>query len=95
MSERKAEKAVETVKKQTENHEARTVVYCGPSIRGVARQFTVYSNGVPGELRAVAEKHPVIGGLIVPLNRFANVRAALYEVGTAENILYEKAKELL
>lgn len=26
---------------------AGTVVYCGPSIKGVAKQFTAYNNGIP------------------------------------------------
>lgn len=31
---------------------AGTVVYCGPSIKGVARQFTAYNNGIPEGLKA-------------------------------------------
>lgn len=46
---------------------AGTVVYCGPSIKGVARQFTAYTNGVPAGLKAEAEKNKVLAALIVPL----------------------------
>lgn len=35
---------------------AGTVVYCGPSIRGVARQYTAYNNGIPQGLKEAAEK---------------------------------------
>lgn len=32
------------------------VVYCGPSIKGVARQYTAYNNGIPEGLKQAAEK---------------------------------------
>ena len=46
---------------------AGTVMYCGPSIKGVARQFTAYNNGIPEELKAATEKNKVLDALIVPL----------------------------
>lgn len=46
---------------------AGTVVYCGPSIKGVARQYTAYTNGIPEGLREAAEKNKVLAALIVPL----------------------------
>lgn len=46
---------------------AGTVVYCGPSIRGVAKQYTAYNNGIPEKLKAAAEKNKVLASLIVPL----------------------------
>ena len=46
---------------------AGTVVYCGPSIKGVARQFTAYNNGIPEGLKAATEKNKVLAALIVPL----------------------------
>ena len=30
--------------------QATTVVYCGPSIPGVAKQYTAYTNGIPTAL---------------------------------------------
>ena len=38
---------------------AGTVVYCGPSIKGVAKQFTAYNNGIPEGLKAATEKNKV------------------------------------
>ena len=46
---------------------AGTVVYCGPPIRGVAKQFTAYNNGIPEGLKAATEKNKVLAALIVPL----------------------------
>lgn len=46
---------------------AGTVVYCGPSIKGVARQYTAYNNGLPEGLKQAAEKNKILAALIVPL----------------------------
>ena len=46
---------------------AGTVVYCGPSIKGVARQYTAYNNGIPEGLKQAAEKNKLLAALIVPL----------------------------
>ena len=46
---------------------AGTVVYCGPSIKGVARQYTAYNNGIPEGLKQAAEKNKIRAALIVPL----------------------------
>lgn len=46
---------------------AGTVVYCGPSIKGVARQYTAYNNGIPEGLKQAAEKNKILAALVVPL----------------------------
>ena len=46
---------------------AGTVVYCGPSIKGVARQYTAYNNGIPEGLKQAAEKNKILAALIGPL----------------------------
>ena len=67
-------------------------VYCGPSVRGVARQFTVYTGDIPDALADFIEKHPAANGLVVAADRFAETRRNLGKSGTAEAILYEKVK---
>ena len=52
-----------TTRKAAES--AGTVVYCGPSIKGVAKQFTAYNNGIPEGLKAATEKNKVLAALIV------------------------------
>lgn len=67
-------------------------VYCGPSVRGVAKQFTVYTGELPEDLRVWLDKHPVASGLVVPVENFPAVRRRLETAGTPENILYNKVK---
>ena len=53
-----------TAKKQTKPAaEAGTLVYCGPTIPGVAKQFTSYRGGIPEALAAARKQTPVLGGL--------------------------------
>ncbi|MCM1295493.1 MAG: hypothetical protein NC311_08105 [Muribaculaceae bacterium] len=70
-------------------------VYCGPSVRGVARQYTVYSGSIPEPLRAFIEEHPAARGLMVSVQSFAKTRSNLGKRGTAEAVLYEKIKSEL
>ena len=59
-----------TAKKQTKPAaEAGTLVYCGPTIPGVAKQFTSYRGGIPEALAAAQKQTPVLGGLTVPLDQ--------------------------
>ena len=51
-----------TTKKQAKAaEEAGTLVYCGPTIPGVAKQFTFYRGGVTAELKAAQERRPAAG----------------------------------
>jgi hypothetical protein len=70
-------------------------VYCGPSVRGIAKQFTVYADELPESLRDFVKQHPAAGGLIVPVADFAALRCRVDKPGTAENILFNKIKSEL
>ena len=57
-----------TAKKQKKAAaDSATVAYCGPTIPGVAKQFTFYRDGLPAALEAARQETPALGGLIVPL----------------------------
>lgn len=56
------------MKKSTKAASA-AIVYCGPTIRGVAKQYTVFQNGLPAALEEAAQAKPAIRGLIVPLEK--------------------------
>lgn len=56
-----------------------SVVYCGPTIPGVAKQFTVYTGGMPVALVARARDNPAVFGLVVPLDRLPEVMRQLRE----------------
>ena len=55
------------------------VVYCGPTIKGLAPQYTVFVGGVPAKLAEKMEAIPVLKALTVP----------------RENTLYQRADALL
>lgn len=67
-------------------------VYCGPSVRGVARQYTVYNGGIPDVVKQFITEHPAAKGLLVSVERFAQVRIKLETRGTAESILFNKVR---
>lgn len=54
-----------------------TVVYCGPSVPGIAKQFTFYTNGLPASLAAAIREYPPMEGLLVPLDRLPEAMKAL------------------
>jgi len=66
--------------------------YCGPSVQDVARQFTVYRNGLPDTLKQFLLEHRAARGLLVSVERFAQTRARLETPGTAETILFHKVQ---
>lgn len=70
-------------------------VYCGPTVRGVSRQYTTYVGGVPEELEAFVRRHPEARGLIVSVDSFPTVRERLNRSGTAEAILFRKLRAKL
>lgn len=74
---------------------AETMVYCGPSVRNVARQYTVYAGPIPEPLEKFMQKHPAARALLVPLDNFAETRRKLETKGTAETVLYKKVKSEL
>lgn len=89
-----AEEAEETKPQEAEAGEG-TKVYCGPSVRNVVRQFTVYEGTIPAALESFLRDHPAARALLVPLEQFAETRRNLEAKGTAEAVLYKKVKSEL
>lgn len=73
----------------------KAVAYCGPTIKGVAPQYTVFVGGIPEKLAEVAEEHPVVKALIVPREKLAEMRVKVEQSGTRENLLYQNAVSVL
>lgn len=68
-------------------------VYCGPSVKGVAKQYTVYTGGnIPAPLRDFIQKHPAAKGMVVTIGCFAKMRERLETPGTAEALLFQQIK---
>ncbi len=71
-------------------------VYCGPSIRGVTRQYTIYQGGgLPDPLKEIIKEYPKIKELIVPAGEFQAMRRRLDTPGTPEANLYKAIREAL
>ena len=68
-------------------------VYCGPTVRGVARQYTTFQGGIPDALRDFIREHPEARQLIVSTAQFPAMRRRLDTPGTAEAKLYKRVKE--
>lgn len=79
-------------------NEARTRVYCGPSVRGVARKYTSFSGELPESMKRFIEQHPMAESLIVPYDKVAETRARMEQPEvqgqpkTAERVIYEQLK---
>lgn len=95
MSEAKTEKQ-ETKTKQTVKNEAvqkKTVVYIGPTIKNVVSTGTIYNNGLPEPLKKEMEKLPMIGSLLIPVDRLAAAQKELATPGSALAIIYAKVND--
>lgn len=87
-------------KKQTKTvqgtaEKATPCVYCGPTVRGVVKQYTVFAGNIPESLQAFIAKHPEAKALLVAVDRFAETRKKMETAGSAESILYHKIKSEL
>lgn len=88
--------AVEVQETQTEQTAVQApVAYCGPTIKGIAPQYTVFVDGLPDKLKEKVEQVPLLKALIVPLDKLAEMRVKLEQDGTRENILCNKAAALM
>ena len=94
-TENQAEREAPTAPKSAKGKKTGPQVYCGPTVRGVAKQYTVYSGGIPEELTRFIQAHPEAAGLVVPVEKFAQTRRRMETAGTAEAILYHKIKSEL
>lgn len=85
------EKKTTAAAKKAAEVQEEAVVYCGPTIKGLAPQYTVFVGGVPAKLEAI----PVLKALTVPREKFAEMRVKVEQDGTRENTLYQRADALL
>ena len=68
------------------------VVYCGPTIPGVAVQYTTYTNGTPTALAEAVKEQPALGSLVVPLDQLPEVRRQFHAGSGRYYTLYRKAQ---
>lgn len=73
-------------------------VYCGPSIRGVIRQYTSFTGELPDRMKKLIKQHPMVKSLIVPYDKVAQTRERMErpdvpgQPKTAERVIYEQLK---
>lgn len=67
-------------------------VYCGPTVRGMARQYTTFQGGIPDVLRDFIRECPEARQLIVSTAQFPAMRKRLDTPGTAEAALYKQVR---
>ena len=82
----------QAIKEELKKTKESACVYCGPSVRNVVRQYTVYSGAIPESLTAFLQAHPAAKALLVSLDKFAATRKNLETKGSAEAVLYNKIK---
>lgn len=88
-------KTTATQEAQTPAEAVGTVAYCGPTVKGIAPQYTVFVDGLPEKLKEKVEQVPLLNALIVPLDKLAETRVKIDQEGARENILYNKAADLM
>lgn len=94
MSEEKNVAEAKTAAKAAENKKCSwpsPCMWCGPSVKGVAAQYTVFTE-MPKQLEALVEQIPAARGLVVALDKFPQVRRAPEWVGSKESKWYTKVK---
>lgn len=72
------------------NGQGGTVMYLGPTIKGVAATGTLYNNGLPKEMEEEVKKQPLIKELLIPLGQIAEKQKALKDRGSAISTIYQK-----
>ena len=83
-----------TAKKQTKPEapavkKPETLVYCGPTVRNVAKQFAVYNGDLPAALADFLSEHPAAKPLVVPVQQFAAMRRDVQATGTPQHTIYQ------
>lgn len=64
--------------KAKQAEQAAAVVYCGPTIPGVANQYTTYTNGIPRPLAEAIKEYPPMQGLVVTLDQLPDAMKKLH-----------------
>ena len=68
-----------------------TVVYIGPSLRGVADRNTTFNNGLPEGLVKAIEERPEMKNLLVPLSKLPEALKDINHKQGAYYAFYKKA----
>lgn len=67
-----------------------TVMYVGPSITGVLKQYVIYKNGIPQRISQLADEIPAVKHLLVPIEHITEAKKQINVAGSALNVMYNK-----
>ena len=70
----------------------RTMAYIGPTIKNVAVTGSLYTNGLPEALENEIKERPLVGELVIPVERLAEAKKELATPGSALATVYRKAE---
>ncbi len=68
------------------------LVYCGPHLKGVARQYTTYTNGLPEKLQEAAAADKAVAERILPQ---AKLPEAMKQIRLKQGRIYTCYKRVL
>ncbi|WFR55358.1 hypothetical protein QA584_17305 [Anaerocolumna sp. AGMB13025] len=88
----KASKA-ESQKKSVHKANAGILVYCGPTIKGIATQYAHFNNGLPKKLNEYSQENKDVKRLIVPVEKFIDTKRNIHTKGTIENLSFIRIQE--
>lgn len=71
------------------------MVYCGPSIPGGPKQYTVFYGDVPQAITVLAKTAPAIMALYAPVSNLAAMRTALQTAGSAESVIFASVQKMI
>lgn len=80
-------------KKKQDVKEQKTVVYIGPTIQGVVRKNTIYTNGLPKALVEIQKTMPIVNNLVIDINELNEARKKLNNPSSALSAIYNKVLE--
>lgn len=72
----------------------KVLIYVGPSTKAI-RQYSSFIGGHPKQLEEVLKEHPALKSMFVEPDELDTFEKNRQIKGTAESVLYEKAKKIL
>jgi len=71
----------------------KTVIYLGPTIRGVAAKGTIYKNGIPDSLKEAKDKDRRLGELIIDIDGLPDAMNELRKKDSRLSMVYKSILE--
>ena len=73
--------------------EDEALIYCGPDIGRVLKQYSVYIGSLPADAMEIIKKHPCVKKLLFPASQYHSVSTLVLTPGTIENFWFNRVLE--